>query len=142
MGLLISTTDVENINKLEGEVMRLKSTWDAFLQKTISALAPYIIDLIKRINDAIDASGGFENILLDILDTVEAIAKAVAILAAIYIGGKLVKAANDAASAMSGILLALIPGAGVAARIIKFIGGVVGLTAAAVTGKAAKAAVS
>jgi hypothetical protein len=141
LGLAISQADLDNVNKLEKEVGNLKATWNAFLEKTVAALAPYITDLIKRINDAIDASGGFENILLEIIDTVEAIAKAVAILAAVYVGGKLVRAANDAASAVSGILLAFIPGAGVAARIIKLVGGIVGLTAAVATGKVTKDAI-
>lgn len=121
MGLLISTTDVDNINKLEGEVLKLKSTWDAFLQKTISALAPYIIDLIKRINDAVEASGGFEKILLNVLDVVEAIAKGVAILAAIYIGGKLLSATKMVTSAVDDLWLAFFGPVGRIGAVIKLL---------------------
>lgn len=121
MGLLISSTDVENINKLEGEVMKLKSTWDAFLQKTISALAPYIIDLIKRINDAIERTGGFEKVLLNVLDVIEAIAKGVAILAAIYIGGKLLSATKMVTSAVDDLWLAFFGPVGRVGAVIKLL---------------------
>jgi len=121
MGLLLSKTDTENINKLEGEVMKLKSTWDAFLQKTISALAPYIVDLIKRINQAIEASGGFEKILLNVLDVIEAITKGVAILAAIYIAGKLVSAVKTVTSAVDDLWLAFFGPVGRVGAFIKLL---------------------
>ena len=121
MGLLISKTDVENINKLEGEVLKLKSTFEAFLQKTISALSPYIIDLIKRINQAIERTGGFEKVLLNVLDVVEAIAKGVAILAAIYIGGKLLSATKMVTSAVDDLWLAFFGPVGRIGAVIKLL---------------------
>jgi len=121
MGLLISKTDVDNINKLEGEVLKLKSTWDAFLQKTISALSPYIVDLIKRINDAIERTGGFEKVLLNVLDVVEAIAKGVAILAAIYIGGKLLSATKMVTGAVDDLWLAFFGPVGRIGAVIKLL---------------------
>ena len=121
MGLLISKTDVENINKLEGEVLKLRSTFDAFLQKTISALSPYIVDLIKRINQAIERTGGFEKVLLNVLDVVEAIAKGVAILAAIYIGGKLLSATKMVTSAVDDLWLAFFGPVGRIGAVIKLL---------------------
>jgi hypothetical protein len=121
MGLLISKTDVENINKLEGEVLKLKSTFEAFLQKTISALSPYIVDLIKRINQAIERTGGFEKVLLNVLDVVEAIAKGVAILAAIYIGGKLLSATKMVTSAVDDLWLAFFGPVGRIGAVIKLL---------------------
>lgn len=142
MGLLISTTDVENINKLEGEVMRLKSTWDAFLQKTISALAPYVIDLIKRINDAIERTGGFEKVLLNVLDVIEAITKGIAILAAIYIGGKLISAVRTVTSAVDDLWLAFFGPVGRIGAVIKLLVKAAGAIGLFTIGKEAVGAVS
>ena len=130
LGLAISQADLDNVNKLEGEVGKLKATWNAFLEKTVAAFAPYMVDLIKRINDAVDASGGFEEVLEKSLTIIEAMIKGVAILAAVYLGGKAVQAATSFGSALADAVEYL-PGGKLASKIFKGVGAAIGFGAAA-----------
>ena len=139
LGLAISEVDKANVDKLVGQVEKLKKLWEAFLQKTVAALAPYLIDIIENINKAIDSSGGFEAVLMNILDMMEAIAKAALILATVYIGVKLVGAFRLLGETIADVLLMLTPAGwiGRAATIVKGVLAATGLIAAAGAAKMA-----
>ena len=119
LGLALTQTDLDNIDKLEGGLLKLRATWDAFLQKSVAALAPYLVELIERINDAIDASGGFEAILMKVVDYFEAIAKAATILATVYIAGKLVSAFRLVIGVIDEVWLAFLGPVGKIGKVLK-----------------------
>jgi len=119
LGLALTQTDLDNVNALEGEILKLRATWDAFIQKTVAALAPYLVELIQNINAAIDASGGFEVVLLKVIDYFEAIAKAAAILASVYIAGKLVSAFRMVISVIDEVWLAFLGPVGKIGKVLK-----------------------
>lgn len=143
LGLAISEADLNAVDELDGKVRELRAVWDAFLQKTVAALAPYLIDIIDNINKAIEASGGFEAILEKILDIFVDIIQVVAILATVWIAGKLVGALKTVSDTIIDILLLFTPAGwiGRAAKIVKGIAALVGIGATALVANEAKNAV-
>jgi hypothetical protein len=93
LGLAISQQDLDNIDSFDKKVREINGIWKAFTEKAVAALAPYLEEILDKIVKLVEEAGGFEGVLLNILDVIEMIAKATVILASLWIGGKLISGA-------------------------------------------------
>jgi len=60
MGLALSDFDVAALDQAGDSVDQLKNIFDAGLKKAIADIAPYIVAMVNKIKQAIEAAGGFE----------------------------------------------------------------------------------
>jgi hypothetical protein len=108
MGLALSDFDVAALDQAGDSVDQLKNIFDAGLKKAVADIAPYIVAMVNKIKDAIEAAGGFEAVWQKIKNAIR-LALNIALLTAaigalakmVSIGIQLATAIRTAGSAMA-----------------------------------------
>lgn len=108
MGLALSDIEVRNL-ELAGDAMdELSFIVKDTLTKALAQLAPYIIAIADNLKEAVVEAGGFGNIVADsVIPALRLATQAAAVLAAVFITGKLIAAVVAITGAVIGMYNAL-----------------------------------
>lgn len=107
MGLALSDFDVAALDKAGDSVDELAGLFDSALKKAVADIAPYVVAIVEKIKEAIEAAGGFEAVWQKVKSAIRE-ALNIAILTAaiaalgsmVMIVGNLVVAIRNAKTAM------------------------------------------
>jgi hypothetical protein len=81
LGLALSDADITALDMAGDKVDELKMIFESGLKKAIADIAPYIIAVVNKIKEAVEAAGGFEAVWQQVKDAIR-LALNVAIIAA------------------------------------------------------------
>lgn len=100
LGLALSDYDVEALDAAGDAIDQLGFLLDGAVKKAAAAVAPYIIAIVDEIKNAIQAAGGFDVILRQIIATIRLAAQAAAVLLTFFAAAKLTAGIIAATTAM------------------------------------------
>ena len=142
MGLALSDIEVRNLELAGDALDELAFIARDTLNKALAQLAPYAIALVDNFKAAVESAGGFGNIIADsVIPALRIATQAAAVLAAVFITGKLIAAIVAITGAVIGMYNALKLATTAAAALnavvgknplLKIAGAVAGLVGAAV----------
>jgi hypothetical protein len=142
MGIALSDIEVRNLERAGDAIDEMSFIASDVLTKALAQLAPYIIAIAENFKSAMEESGGLGNIITNtVLPAIRITAQAAAVLATIFIAGKItagVIAITTAAIGMYNAIKVATTAAGVLNAVLgknpllKIAGAVAGLIGAAV----------
>lgn len=100
LGLALSDVDAAGVEKANDAITKLGQYIQGVLEKAIAKIAPYILEIADRIENAITAAGGFDKIWNNVVSTVKYLVDVMAILVALLTVRALATGAIALVSAM------------------------------------------
>jgi hypothetical protein len=101
LGLSLSDIDAGGVEKANDAITKLGQYVEGVLEKALAKIAPYILEIADRIENAITAAGGFDAVWNSVMSTIKDVVNVVLILVGILTVRALATGAIALASAMA-----------------------------------------